>query len=59
MKLTIELTKHQAEAFVQVLKRIRLDIIRGISASDGEADQAMEALDVIRRELAELGHNPR
>jgi chemotaxis signal transduction protein len=59
MKLQIQLTNEQTEALAQVLKRIRLDIIRGIAASDDEAYQALDALEIIMRELAEIGFNPR
>jgi uncharacterized protein (UPF0216 family) len=59
VKIFLELSTAQAEALAQVLKRIRLDIIRGIAASDDEAYQALDALEIIIRELAEIGFNPR
>lgn len=54
-----ELAADDAHALAQMLKRIGWSEIRALAASDAEADEMRNALDVLRKTMAGAGYEPR
>ena len=59
IKLTIELTPAEAEAFAQFLKRAELDDFKRRAINQDEAVLMKEAASQIQEALADSGHAPR
>ena len=59
MEIKIEIQEDEAMALAQVLKRIGFSEIRKLSTSEEETYEAQNALESVRKALAETGFNPR
>ena len=59
MEIKFEIEENQAAALSQMLKRIGFSEIRKLSTSEEETYEAQNALESIRKALAEAGYNPR
>ena len=59
MEIKFEIEENQAAALSQVLKRIGFNDIRKLSTSEEETYEAQNALESVRKALAEAGYNPR
>jgi hypothetical protein len=59
VRLTAELTDAQAFVFAQFLKRVGLMDYRALAVDDAEAYTMLEAGEVIRAALREVGYAPR
>lgn len=57
--ITVELTGWQAEELAQFVKRVSWSEVRQNATGDDEADQMIEALEQVRKALAEAGYAPR
>lgn len=59
MIITLDLTKQEAEAFSEFLKRMGLSDYQAKSKTTDEAYQMQDAGEKIRKVLAEYGFSPR
>ena len=59
MQIIIDVTEQQAESLSQLLKRLQWDHFRQCATNDTECEQIINAVDVLRREFAKAGYNPR
>ena len=59
MEIKFEVGENQAAALSQMLKRIGFSEIRKLSTSEEETYEAQNALESVRKALAEAGYNPR
>lgn len=59
IQLSAELTDEQAWQFAQFLKRVSYHDYRELATDDYEARTMVEAGEILRRALAEVGYAPR
>ena len=59
MVIKFEIEENQAAALSQMLKRIGFSEIRKLSTSEEETYEAQNALESVRKALADAGYNPR
>ncbi len=59
MEIKFEVGENQAAALSQMLKRIGFSEIRKLSTSEEETYEAQNALESVRKALADAGYNPR
>lgn len=59
MEIKFEVGENQAAALSQMLKRIGFTDIRKLSTSEEETYEAQNALESVRKALADAGYNPR
>ena len=59
MEIKFEIEENQAAALSQMLKRIGFSEIRKLSTSEEETYEAQNALESVRKALADAGYNPR
>ena len=59
MEIKFEIEENQAAAPSQMLKRIGFSEIRKLSTSEEETYEAQNALESVRKALADAGYNPR
>lgn len=59
IQLSAELTEEQAWQFAQFLKRVSYNDYRELATDDFEARTMVEAGEILRRALAEVGYAPR
>ena len=59
MKLDIDLTNEESQAFAQFLKRVGLGDYQGLAKNSQEAYEIMAASEKIRKAFAEQGYAPR
>ena len=59
MEIKFEIEENQAAALSQMLKRIGFSEIRKLSTSEEETYESQNALESVRKALADAGYNPR
>ena len=57
--ITVVLSDEQAEALAQFCKRVGFATFRDYAKNEDEAYIMQDAMEVLAKELAESGHNPR
>ena len=59
VRVALELPCHQAQVLAQFIKRVGWSEMRGCATDDVEASEIREAVEAVRRALAEAGFAPR